>query len=231
MNIKKPNTLIKFKKNQLIIANILSIIIFLFITYLIFKSDFLTDGFKMQVVHNNFFTYFIKLLVIFIGIYCFTLAVVLHNKYTLTLFCYCYLMLLFFLFFIKGAVIDAEPQEFVNLGSMLKPDFSSLFIGLDDYLNFIMPIPLYAILTYIFKYKGRAFLIGIILIVLIEPIQLITNLGAFDSKDFHQNMLGYLLGCLIYLILYYIYKNKKENILWDNLYVIKKTFVDIVYLE
>lgn len=202
---------IRENKNKLLAAGILAFIATLIVCYIISNSFLLTNSFALEETHNNTITYFVKYSVIYIGIFFFSLGLVYHNKYTLILFCYSYLTLLFFLFFIKGIIIEDIPRNIPNIND-LAINFSMLFTGaLDDNLNVIMPILVYPILDYLMKNKKKAFLVGLALIILIEPIQLLTNFGAFDVNDFYQNLIGYLFGVLIYFIIYYIYKNKKDK--------------------
>lgn len=212
MDINKPKILLNMENyKQLAVAFILSVILTGIVCYIIFNNFFLTNSFAMEENINNFFTYFVKIGVIFIGVYFFSLSVVLHNKKSVKLLCYCYLTLLLFLFFIKGIYLDKpdrglpDPEALIINFSILGP------LDLDNKLNIIMPIPVYAILVYLLKNRKKAFIIGLIFIILIEPIQLITNFGNFAIDDSYHNTLGYLLGVLLYFIFYYIHKIKTDK--------------------
>lgn len=204
METEKTNffTIIKENSRKIMLAGVLALIATLIVSFVIHNDFLLTNSFALEAERNNALTYFVKYFVIYIGIFLFALGVVFHNKYTLMLFCYCYLTLLFFLFFIKGIMADPVPQN-RSLSELKMIDFSINPAGLDG-LNVTMPILVYPILAYLMKDKKRAFKLGLIGIILIEPIQLLTNFGNFDINDTYENLVGYLFGVILYFVIYRI---------------------------
>lgn len=196
-------------KNKLIIAAILAFLVTLIVVYIANNDFLLTNSFALEEERNNLLTYFVKYFVIYIGIFFFSLGLVLHDKHTLRFFCCSYLTLLFFLFFIKGIMVDPMPQN-RSLNELKMLDFSLNPTGLDG-LNLTMPILVYPILAYLMKDKKRAFKVGLIGIILIEPIQLVTNFGNFDINDTYENLVGYLFGVILYFVVYKVFIKIKAN--------------------
>lgn len=106
-------------------------------------------------------------------------------------------------------MVDPMPQN-RSLSELKMLDFSLNPAGLDG-LNLTMPILVYPILAYLMQDKKRAFKVGLIGIVLIEPIQLVTNFGNFDINDTYENLVGYLFGVILYFVVCKVIIKIKAN--------------------
>lgn len=80
-----------------------------------------------------------------------------------------------------------------------------------DILNMIIFIPFGILLTHCFKKNKilKTLLVSFVFIVLIELFQLYSIIGAFMLNDLLINILGSLIGCIIYIL---VIKKEKYNV-------------------
>lgn len=93
-----------------------------------------------------------------------------------------------------------------------KPSLSVAKINLIG--NIIAFIPFGAIVPVLFKkFRSMKFtiLFSFLLSLLFEIIQLLTSIGAFDVDDIMLNVIGAILGYIIFKIFYKIIENKEKN--------------------